>query len=386
MSIMAKTPSGYKKIGSAYLGERPVDKVFNANGDVVYALQRELTGVPPLLFKGKEQSELLNYRIYGDTVDGESVGDRTANLIQGSIKNANIGNNGKINPSNEFNLVYAPVVTGESYTISNNNGTNAYAFYNAVPSTKTATSYDSNRQIFSTSTITFVSPTTGYIAVRLANTAQDIMINSGSTAVPYEPYRYKVPVTVEGKNLFDEVYPGMDGSSQVTYRPLYVGDGSFTMSSNIPPFIGTMPNTANIFLLSGNVSTGGSSIDDGVYNGKAITKQSKDGYITIAYRIYFEYNPRKYKTMINAGSTPLPYEPYHAPITTPICLPEQIRKVGDEAEYIDYGEQKQHRVRKNLLQNTATSQTTYGVTLTVNSDGSATCNGTATSLIVFFYF
>lgn len=75
MSIMAKTPSGYKKIGSAYLGERPVDKVFNANGDVVYVLQRELTGVPPLLFKGKEQSELLNYRIYGDTVDGNSVGD-----------------------------------------------------------------------------------------------------------------------------------------------------------------------------------------------------------------------------------------------------------------------------------------------------------------------
>ena len=29
-------------------------------------------------------------------------------------------------------------------------------------------------------------------------------------------------------------------------------------------------------------------------------------------------------------------------LTTPIYLPEQIRKVGDEAEYIDYGEQKQH--------------------------------------------
>lgn len=35
----------------------------------------------------------------------------------------------------------------------------------------------------------------------------------------------------------------------------------------------------------------------------------------------------------------------------PIYLTEQIRKVGDEAEYIDYGEQKQHRVRKNLLPN-----------------------------------
>ena len=34
--------------------------------------------------------------------------------------------------------------------------------------------------------------------------------------------------------------------------------------------------------------------------------------------------------------------------TTNLYLPEQIRKVGDEAEYIDFGEQKQHRVRKNL--------------------------------------
>ena len=46
--------------------------------------------------------------------------------------------------------------------------------------------------------------------------------------------------------------------------------------------------------------------------------------------------------------------------TIPIYLPEQIRKVGDEAEYIDYGEQKQHRVRKNLLQNTAISRTNHG--------------------------
>ena len=71
--------------------------------------------------------------------------------------------------------------------------------------------------------------------------------------------------------------------------------------------------------------------------------------------------------------------------TTNLYLPEQIKMVGDEAEYIDYAEQKQHRVRKNLLQNTAISQTigrdksdpeTYpGVTFTVNDDKSVTCNG-----------
>jgi hypothetical protein len=38
------------------------------------------------------------------------------------------------------------------------------------------------------------------------------------------------------------------------------------------------------------------------------------------------------------------YEPYHAPVITPIYLPEPIKMVGDEAEYIDYAEQKMHRI------------------------------------------
>lgn len=38
---------------------------------------------------------------------------------------------------------------------------------------------------------------------------------------------------------------------------------------------------------------------------------------------------------------------------------------------------------KNLLNNTATSQTISGVTFTVNEDGSVTCNGTATNNIFF---
>ena len=56
--------------------------------------------------------------------------------------------------------------------------------------------------------------------------------------------------------------------------------------------------------------------------------------------------------MLNTGSTALPYEPYgyKVPVTVE---------------------------GKNLLQNTATSTTKNGVTFTVNSDGSVTCNGTA---------
>lgn len=81
------------------------------------------------------------------------------------------------------------------------------------------------------------------------------------------------------------------------------------------------------------------------------------------------------------------YNKYAIPVTTNsetanIFLDEPLRMVGDEAEYIDYGEQKQHRVRKNLLKNTATSQTINGVTFTGNSDGSITCNGTASDNVL----
>lgn len=49
------------------------------------------------------------------------------------------------------------------------------------------------------------------------------------------------------------------------------------------------------------------------------------------------------------------YGEYAIPITnnsetSTIYLDEPLRKVGDEAEYVDYAEQKQHRVRKNLCQ------------------------------------
>lgn len=65
--------------------------------------------------------------------------------------------------------------------------------------------------------------------------------------------------------------------------------------------------------------------------------------------------------------------------TTNIYLPEQIKMVGDVAEYIDYAEQKQHRVRKNLLKITYASSgaTTYDGVSISNNDGILTLKGTS---------
>lgn len=70
---------------------------------------------------------------------------------------------------------------------------------------------------------------------------------------------------------------------------------------------------------------------------------------------------------------------------TNIYLPEQIKMVGDEAEYIDYGEQKQHRVRKNLLpKKITTSYSSQGILVTSESDGTLSVNGIATGTIFFY--
>ena len=65
--------------------------------------------------------------------------------------------------------------------------------------------------------------------------------------------------------------------------------------------------------------------------------------------------------------------------TIPVYLPEQIKKVGDEAEYVDYATQKWHRVRKNLLPKITATYSSNGILLKSESDGTVTINGTATA-------
>lgn len=67
--------------------------------------------------------------------------------------------------------------------------------------------------------------------------------------------------------------------------------------------------------------------------------------------------------------------------TIPIYLTEQIKKVGDEAEYIDYEKQKQHRVRKNLLSKITATYSRDGILLISESDGTLSVNGIATETV-----
>lgn len=156
--------------------------------------------------------------------------------------------------------------------------------------------------------------------------------------------------TVEGEsvgdrtgNLWDENYSDMVVNA-VKYISLSVENGEYTISTNMP-----LSGSASLFLLSGAVISGASTNDNGVWLEHNQTVTVSDNFITIGYRIYSNADPRDYSVMLNSGSTPLPYEPYgyRVPVaindvTTNLYLPEQIKKVGDEAEYVDFVEQKQY--------------------------------------------
>lgn len=115
-----------------------------------------------------------------------------------------------------------------------------------------------------------------------------------------------------GKNKFNEEYPSI--VSQLRYMPIFVGTGTYTLSTSTPL---NTANATNLFLLAGNVSSGASTADNGVYVRHPKTVESIDGYVTIAYRNANGVNPANYQTQLELGSTATDYAPYSniCPIT-----------------------------------------------------------------------
>jgi hypothetical protein len=109
-----------------------------------------------------------------------------------------------------------------------------------------------------------------------------------------------------GKNKFDGVYPDIS-SSTVQYRPIYVGNGTYTISTDCPK---NSAEGANIFFLAGNVQAGASTPGNGVWNGRTITVTTDDGYVTVAYRSEGNVDPTNYNTQIESGSQATPFAPY----------------------------------------------------------------------------
>lgn len=354
----------------------------------------EVEGVPPITFQGIGEN-LLDYRI-----DGASggVGDRTNNLFD--KKNTEIIH-AYFSPENLWQVnedsssIIIKVRPNTQYTLSIGTAISIFRIYktsleNPEPGKNNVFTPIIRSSNINTYTFTTDNDTT-YIIFQGTNADTEMWINSlilniGSTSLPdYEPYGYKVPVTISGKNLFNgELLKGYYSDSTMTtlsaqnlnYKSIkiYLKKGNYTLSSSI--------NLLIVRFITGQVYQ--SNPLGGNFTKTFTFEIENDGYVSLAFRN--ENNvawDNSTNLQIEIGNVATDYEPYIEPTTTNIYLDNPIRTVEDEVEYIDYSEQKQHRVRKNLLQNTATSQTINGVTFTVNNDGSVTCNGTSSATTTF---
>ena len=209
----------------------------------------ELSGIPPLSFTAKGKP-LTAWSITGNTVqDGtptpenpvevQAVGDRTGNLFDGTIciDNVILSQRGNLAPNNSYALSeYIPVEPNMSYI---------YHFYHNIAenrSTYSICEYDSNQNVIQPLTVQWITENRDYNIsfTTQANTAyirinwkkapdDDLMLITGSTPLPYEPYGYKIPVVTSA-----------DGTEPITTpiylpTPLYSGemmrsDGTITRS------------------------------------------------------------------------------------------------------------------------------------------------------------
>ena len=176
------------------------------------------------------------WTIYGNTSAGQSVGEKTANLLEGVIDGI-IGADGTITSSGSYQIYYAPVQGGEVYTMGNT--IDVYGFFSTKPEIGSITN-DGTRHFYSGTVggvITIPEGTT-WLGCRVA-TGVNAMLNLGSTALPYEPNGYKLLVVI--------------GS---TTTNIYMAD-VLRMSSGADPVYDIMSSTG---VITRNVDTDGSPL------------------------------------------------------------------------------------------------------------------------------
>ena len=165
-----------------------------------------------------------------------------------------------------------------------------------------------------------------------------IIINDATEGRPFRGLRVfgrTEQVRTEGAQLLDESKVEQNNFRAFKYINLSVGEGSFTLSSNIPK--SPTDSSAYIMLISGNVqeiSPENTTATNGVYKGQSRTFPSINGYVTIAYRndSYANniINFNGYWYMLNKGAEEKPYEPYTGGKPSPSPeYPQEIVSAGE---------------------------------------------------------
>lgn len=272
-------------------------------------------------------------------IQPKETGDRTGNLCLVSQNNtiaySNFNNyiisNNSITSTGQALLGFkCKVEPNTSYTISIKKNTSAdlrIREYNSEPIewetdfiTQSLNTNQTRARFTTSQDTTWILVVFWFLAT--GHTVYDVMLNLGSTTLPYEPYGYKIPISSGGKNLFLQKLTGVTiaSSGKIVSDVKYdtyiaeVNDGETYTVSNVTDtqvfgFFTTKPTLEAITYNSSHTIFSTSSQTLTVPTGENIK------YIGV------RYNTGVSNAMLNRGSTPLPYEPYNH-TTTPLYLGE----------------------------------------------------------------
>ena len=253
-------------------------------------VETEIEGIPPLTFTAKAGT-LSNYRIYGNTVNGESVGDRTANLFANVWKKRYIrADNGLEEQIDGFICSgFFPVEYGQTYSISRNinvgyDNIRGYRDDKSFIGTGTEVCNVGNPFPSGATKIgTFTVTNENVAFVRFNDSANDLgmkyMIVDGTyteqTMPAYEPYGYRVPVTVNSNTtniyLDEQLVKSGDDADYIDYvmQKRYNADG--TSQSVELPALQTIDGTNTL------------SVETTVQPSKVMIKTGKFGTHKVRY-------------------------------------------------------------------------------------------------------
>lgn len=344
--MKAKVYIGLKKY-AVYIGRKIIEKTL------------EFLTLPARFISNKVQ-ELKNLTMWGQSVqDGiptpktpievESVGVRTKNLFDGDLSmgvyNTTVGDTATKRFSSNR-------ICSSSFTLISPNKTYIITGYKEG---KTKWSWrlvltDENNvitRLVNTNTFTAnENETRLYFYVADDETSiegYNLQIEQGSTATSYEPYGYKVPVVVDGKNLFDKdnIIEGYRLRNAINYEydkgNDFVPEEGYYVSSLVEVKVGKtyIKNSPKADAFHRYHTYNADKVCVRYIETNTITINDGEKYIALCGKI-----EELDTTQLEEGETTTPYQPYIKPTTTNIYLDEPLRKLGEYADYIDYENQK----------------------------------------------
>jgi len=353
----------------------------DGDGQRFYPTVATTTGTSEVTLSNCYNLSLINYKIYGnsiqdgvpsptDPVEIQSVGEKTKNLFAELNKGVGLNVTTGVENVNDTwatsDYIKVDFTENESYYLSGLSN-NLYSFVAAYNSNKeflgrtsaTGREYlQLTNNLFSSGTsqgtgdISYIR-VTQYENVNLSGGINDvdklnIQLEEGTTATTYEPYGYKIPITVRGKNFIPkfktETKNGItldvneDGSIHVYgtatattdfYSDFSVPQGTYHLSG-CPA--GGSTTTYRMLVYFKDVSY--NLIDYGSGNSYTLTTQST---VRCQLRVYIGTEiDAIFKPMLESGNTLTYYEPYVEPKTYNIYLNEPLRRVGSYIDYIDF--------------------------------------------------